>query len=73
MAAIKAIWTVLNLAPTAALKTLEAAGAGERLTRIGYWSGWTLDWCVPGIPAGSALVIIIAGLVVIVKRLRKAK
>ena len=73
MAAIKAIWTVANLAPTAAGKVLEAAGAGEKVQRIGYWAGWSVDWLVPGIPAGSALVIVVAGLVVIVKRLRKAK
>ena len=66
--AVVKLWQVANLAPTLANELVKKAGAGETTAKVSYWSGWVLDWTVPGIPVGSALVALGACLVILMKK-----
>ena len=66
--AIKTVWQLANLAPTGAAILVERAGATERTKAVVYWTGWLIDWTVPGLPVGSGLVALGATIVILAKR-----
>lgn len=63
-------WKVLNLAPTGAALLVDKTGASDRVKSISYWTGWTIDWMVPGLPVGSGLVAIVAATVILTKKVK---
>lgn len=56
----KAIWQVVNAAPTAANAVVKETGAGPRVVKAAYAVSLVGDYAVPGLPAGSVFVALLA-------------
>lgn len=68
MTLISKIWKLANLAPTGAAVLVERTGASTKVQAVTYWTGWTVDWMVPGLPVGSGLVALGAAVVLLCKK-----
>lgn len=68
-AALKTIWTIINLAPTAAAKVAEAA-TGSAKVAMAVQAAGTLDWFTPG-PVVSGTLIVVFGAILLAKKARQ--